>query len=87
MVNLEGLQIERLKEIKAHMNSLTLEKEAIESTLEDKVIYQNPDGTWTRFTKIDNIEELKKGEFYRSTRITQFTTKVEILKHQPKEKE
>ena len=80
-------EVERLKQIKEQMALLSKEKEEIELKLDEKVIYQNEDGTWTRFTKIDNVEELKKGNFFRSTIVNRFTTKLETLKRKPKELE
>jgi len=79
-------RIERLKEIKFQIAELTKEKESLELELDSKVIYQNEDGTWTRFTKIDNVEELLKGTFFRSTAVSRYTTKLETLKNEPKEK-
>lgn len=78
-------KIERLKAIKEQMNALNAEREAIELEVDEKVIYQNEDGTWTRFTKIDNIEELKRGTLFRSTSVNRYTTKLETLKNKPKE--
>ena len=46
-----------LKQIKLLTAELSKEKEAIELELDEKIVYQNEDDTWTRFTKIDNIEE------------------------------
>ncbi len=67
---------------------LSKEKQDIIALFPDsaKVTYQNDDGTYTRFTKIDNLEELKeKGFIYRAVDTYRFTTKLENLKNKPKE--
>jgi len=78
-------KVERLKQIKEEISKLNDEKDKLEEITDDLVIYQNPDGTWTRFTKLDNIEELKKGTLFRSTSVGRYTTKIESLKNPPKE--
>lgn len=78
--------VERLKEIKSSIDSLSKERQEIENTLDDQIIYQNTDGTWTRFTKIDNIQELiEKGTMFRASSINRYTVKLETLKNKPKE--
>jgi len=78
--------IERLKQIKAQFELLSVEKKAIENNLPEQVIYQNYDNTWTRWTRTDNLKELmEKGEIYRAAPLNRFTTKLEILKNKPKE--
>ena len=80
--------IERLKGIKAEQETLSLEQSEIIAQLGDMFCYQNSDGTWTRFTKIDNIKELQeKGTVYRANSFNRFSTKVEVLKNKPKEME
>lgn len=79
-------KIERLKQIKEQLKALYEEESQIEAELDNCVIYLNEDNTWTRFTKIDNIEELKKNSsIFRVSSIGRFTTKIENLKNPPKE--
>lgn len=78
-------KVEELKKIKEEISRLTKEKESIEEKVESLVTYQNPDGTWTRFTKINNIKELEKGTLFRTVAVNKFTTKIETLKNPPKE--
>lgn len=79
-------KVERLKQIKDEMDKLGDEKLKIEESLDDMVIYENGDGTWTRFTKIDNVEELKEGKtVFRSHPFNRYSTKLETLKNPPKE--
>ena len=80
--------IERLKVIKLEQEKLSNEQSEIVEKLDGIVCYQNSDGTWTRFTKIDNIKELQeKGTVYRANSFNRFSTKVEVLKNKPKEME
>ena len=82
----EELLVEKLKKLKKQQELLSEEKKKIIEELDDMVIYQNEDGSWTRFTKIDNLQELQeKGQVFRSTSLERYTTKVEILKNTPKE--
>ena len=78
--------IEKIKEIKAKIDELSLEKSEIETQLPPFVVFKNEDGTWTRFTKIDNVEELKRGPVFRAQALNRYTTKIETLKNEPKEK-
>jgi hypothetical protein len=91
-------KIEKIKQIKSQIESLSEEKKAIEESLTLEIkenedgskyeyfSYQNEDGTYTRYTRIDNIEELKsKGQMYRNTPINRYTVKIENLKNLPKE--
>ncbi len=79
-------KVERLKAIKAQVEELSKEKKEIEDELGDFEAYENEDGTWTRFTKIDNLQELEKtGQIYRTAPINRYTVKLEILKNKPKE--
>lgn len=78
-------EIERLKEIGNEIDKLYKEKSKLVNGLPENFVYQNPDGTWTRFTKIDNLDELmEKGQIFRSHPITRFTSKIDILKNKPK---
>jgi hypothetical protein len=73
-------------EIKEKIENFSKQKTEIENSLPEKVIYQNSDGTWTRFSKIDNLLELEeKGSIFRASITNRYTTKVEMLKNQPKE--
>lgn len=80
-------KVKRLLEIKELVKSLFDEKRAIEKELDDLVIFQNDDKTWTRFKKADLSEQLKSGEpiFYPKVFIERFLTEVRILKNKPKE--
>lgn len=79
-------KVERLKQIKEQINTLYKEESDIEAELDNCVIYPNEDGTWTRFTKIDNIEELKKNPtIFRVSSVGRYSTKIENLKNPPKE--
>ena len=79
-------KVERLKALKEQIELLSKEKEQLELEVEDLVIYKNDDGTWTRFTKTDNIAELNNnGNFWKSTKVTRYSTKIETLKNPPKE--
>lgn len=80
--------VEALKVIKQKADDLNTRKANIEKQLNNTVIYQNPDGTWTRFIKTDNIKELEeKGMFYRTNPVNRYTTEIKILKNPPKELE
>lgn len=80
--------VERLKQIKIEQEKLSNEQAEIVNKLGDILCYQNQDGTWTRFTKIDNIKELQeKGTVFRSNSFNRYSTKVEVLKNKPKEME
>jgi hypothetical protein len=46
--------------------------------------FQNPDGTWTRVTSVDNKEAIEDG-FYKIVRVDRFSVKIETLKNMPKE--
>lgn len=79
-------RVERIKAIKAEEELLRKERKALEETLPDQVIYPNPDGTWTRWTRTDNLTELlEKGEIFRAAPIGRYSTKLENLKNKPKE--
>ena len=79
-------KVERLKEIKEAFSKLSEEKKEIENGLPEQVIYENEDGTWTRWTRTDNLTELmEKGEIFRAAPISRYTTKLENLKNKPKE--
>lgn len=79
-------KVERLKAIKAQIEELSKEKKEIEDRLSGLEIYQNDDGTWTRFSKVDNMKELEKtGQIYRAAPINRYSTKLETLKNKPKE--
>ena len=79
-------RVKRLQEIKVASEELGTEKEKIVQELDDKVIFENSDGTWTRFTKIDTIKELEeKGTIFRSNPVNRFSTKLETLKNKPKD--
>ena len=81
----EKAQVEQLKLLKEEMTVLSDKKTEIENRLPESVIYQNEDGTWTRFTKIDNLKELEeKGSIFRASITNRYTTKLETLKNQPK---
>jgi hypothetical protein len=79
-------KVERLKKIREEFETLSNEKKEIEESLPEQVIYQNPDSTWTRWTRTDNLKELKeKGEIFRAAPIGRYSTKLEVLKNKPKE--
>lgn len=78
-------QVEQLKHIKIQIDDFYKIKANIENELPEQVVYQNADGTWTRFTKVDNLDELmEKGQIFRSHPISRFTSKIDILKNEPK---
>lgn len=79
-------KVERLKQIKEETDKLHEERRVLESEVDDLIIYQNEDGTWTRFTKTNNIEELQEGKtVWKSCGMEKFSTKIENLKNEPKE--
>lgn len=78
--------IEELKIIKSQIETLEQRKLEIEKFLPEKVIYQNEDATYTRFTRIDNLKELEeKGSIFRASICKRYTCRVENLKNKPKE--
>jgi hypothetical protein len=77
---------EKLKENKEKTEALYRERDYLEKRLPEKVIYQNEDGTWTRFTKTDNFKTIEEtGIVWKSTSFGRFSTKFEDLKREPKE--
>jgi hypothetical protein len=80
-------KVERLRAIKAEMDVLSKEKLEIENSLPDLVIYKTEEEKpYIRFTKIDNIKELQEGRtVWKSAGVEKISTKIESLKHEPKE--
>lgn len=77
--------VEELKIIRSEIDNLVDKKKMIEALLPPLFVYQNEDGGWTRFTKVDNVTAMLAGlDVFRSSIFSRFTTKVEILKHEPK---
>lgn len=61
-----------------------LTKQFIEENPNKFAAFQNPDGTWTRVTSVDNKEAIEDG-FYKTVRVDRFSVKIETLKNMPKE--
>jgi len=78
--------VELLKENKEKTEALYKERDDLEKRLPEKVIYQNEDGTWTRFTKTDNFKTIEEiGIVWKSTSFGRFSTKIDgSLKNEPK---
>ena len=80
-------KVKRLQEIKNEMSALSEEKKVLVEELDELVIFQNDDKTWTRFKKVDLSEQLKLGKpvFYPKVFISQYLTEVKVLKNKPRE--
>jgi len=85
-------QIERLRQIKEQRTKLSDEYNEIIQNLPESFVYksdklEDSDKPFIRFTKIDNLSELtEKGSIFRAIETQRFTTKIETLKNEPKEK-
>ena len=78
--------VEQLKKYKAELEVLKESRRELEESLPDILIYQNDDGTWTRYTRKDNLLELQeKGEVHRSVPFNRYMSKLESLKNKPKD--
>jgi hypothetical protein len=82
----DSLKIKELISIEEQIKQLYEEKAEILENISDLVIYQNDDGTWTRFAKLDTVKEiLEKGTIFRANSITKYSSKIDVLKNRPKE--
>lgn len=79
-------KIERLIEIKKQKALLQEEQEKIEESLPDLEIITNEDGTWTRFSRVNNLEQLEEGKtVWKSCGFSKYSCEIKILKTLPKE--
>ena len=79
--------VEELKKIKEELDALYEKKRTIEANItSDLVMYENVDGTWTRFKRINQAELLfEKKLVFVPTYIEQYKTEIKVLKNPPKE--
>lgn len=85
---MKNVNLQRLVEIKDTLDKLYEEQQAILEKIDEQIIEQNEDGTWTRFNKVDNVKALiETGSFFKATSVNRYSADIKTLKNKPKELE